>query len=48
MKEQSRISEAEATSIARWKAKELPLLLAKEREQGIQEFKAKELPKILE
>lgn len=48
MKEQSRISEAEATSIARWKAKELPLLLAKEREYSIQEFKAKELPKIIE
>lgn len=29
MKEQNKISEAEATSIARWKAKELPLLLAK-------------------
>ena len=29
MKEQSRIGDAETTSIARWKAKELALLLAK-------------------
>lgn len=34
--------------MARWRTNELPMILSREREAAVVEFKSKELPKIIE